>query len=68
MQTTSAVTVIAKAVSGNITEAAAKVTASKAITSVTATMTAAAGKRAGGKPETSENKEDCKNDYGFAEH
>lgn len=60
-QTASAVTVIAKAVTGNTTEAAAKVIAAKAITSATATMAAASGKRTGGKPGTSENKDSCKN-------
>jgi hypothetical protein len=67
-QTAGMVTITAKTVTGNATEAAARVIVSKAITSATATMTAAAGKCAGGKPEISENKDDCKNDYGFAQH
>jgi hypothetical protein len=68
MQTAGAVRITAKAFTGSTNEAAAKVIASKAITSATAIMTAAAGKCAGGKPEFSENKDDCKNDYGFAQH
>ena len=68
MQTASAVAVTTEAVTGNTPEAAAKVVASKAITSATATMTAAAGKCTGGKPGISENKDDRKNDYGFSQH
>jgi hypothetical protein len=64
-QTARAVTVTAMAVTGNNSEAAAKVIAAKNITSATATMTAAAGKRAGRKPGTSEHKDNCKN-YGVA--
>ena len=47
---------------------AAELIAAKTITSATVTMTAAAGKCAGGKPGTSENKDNCKNNYGFAQH
>jgi hypothetical protein len=68
MQTTSAVTVTAKAVTGNATEVAPEVIASKAIISATATMTAVAGKCASGKSEIPENNDDCKNDGGFAQH
>ena len=50
------------------TEAAAKVIAAKTITSVTATITDAASKCAAGKPGTSENKDNCKSDYGVAQH
>ena len=67
-QTASAATVTAKAVTGNTTEGAAKVIAAKAISSATATIAAASGKCAGGKPGTSENKDNCKNNYGFAQH
>jgi len=67
-QTAGAVTVTAKAVTANTTEAGAKVIATKAITSATATMAVASGKRAGGEPGTSESKDDCKNNYGFAQH
>jgi hypothetical protein len=67
-QTASAVRITAKAFTGSTTEAAAKVIASKAITSATATMTAAVGKCTSGKPEISENKDDRKNDYGFSQH
>jgi hypothetical protein len=44
------------------------VIAAKTITSVTATITAAAGKCAGGKARTSENKDSGKNNYGVAQH
>jgi hypothetical protein len=67
-QTASAVGVTAKAVTGNTTEGAGKVIAAKAISCATATMAAASGKCAGGKPETSENKDNCKNNYDFAQH
>jgi hypothetical protein len=60
--------VTAEAVTSNTGEATAKVVASKAITSATLTMTAAAGKCAGAKHEISENKDDCKADYGFSQH
>jgi hypothetical protein len=53
------------AVTWSITEAAAKVIALK---SITTTKTGAAGKRAGGKPGTSENKDNRKNSYGVAQH
>jgi len=65
MQTANAVSATAKAVTGS-TVAAAKV--SKTIRSASAAMTTAAGKCAGGKPEISENKNDCKNNYCFARH
>jgi hypothetical protein len=68
MQTASVATVAAEAVTGNTTEAAAKVIAAKAITSTTATVAAASGKCAGGKPGTSENNENCKSNHGFAQH
>jgi hypothetical protein len=42
------------------------VIAAKTITSATASMTATAGKCAGGKPGTSENKENCKYNFGVA--
>jgi hypothetical protein len=44
------------------------VIATKAIASATATITAAAGERAGGQARTSENKDDSKNNYGVAQH
>jgi len=65
-ETAGAGTVTAIAVIGSTTEAAAKVIAAKTITS--ATVTAAAGECAGGKPGTSENKDDCKNKFGVAQH
>src|SRR5258708_7469898 len=52
MHTASAVTITARAVTGNTTEAAAKVIAAQAIASATAIMAAASGKCAGGKPGT----------------
>jgi hypothetical protein len=58
----------ASAVTGNTAEAAAKVIAAKAIISATATMAAALGKCTGGKPGTSENKDNCRNNYGFTQH
>ena len=64
-RTAGAVTVTAKAVTGNTTEGAAKVIAAKAISSATASIAAASGKCAGRKPGTSENKDNCKNNYGF---
>jgi hypothetical protein len=51
------------AVTGSTNEAAAKVIAAKTITT-----TIAAGKCAGGKPGTSENKDNCKNRYGVAQN
>src|SRR5882724_4759409 len=63
--TAGAVTVTTIAVTGSSTEAAAKVIATKTITSATATIPAAAGERAGG---TSEIKNDSKNNYGVAQH
>jgi hypothetical protein len=65
-QTAGAVTVTAMAVTGSTTEAAAQVIAAKTITSTTAAVTVAAGRCAGGKPGTSENKDNCKNNYGVA--
>ncbi len=62
-QTARAVTVTAKAVTEITAEGAAK-----AIACATATMTAAAGKCAGGKPGTSENKDNCKKSYRIAQH
>ena len=62
-QTVGAATVTAIAVTGNITEAAetsAEMIVAKAI--------AAAGKGAGGKPGTSESKENRKNKCGVAQH
>jgi hypothetical protein len=53
------------AVTGSTTEAAAKVIAAK---TVTTTITGAAGKCAGGKPGTSEKKDNCKNSDGVAQH
>jgi len=50
------------------TEAVAKVIVAQAITSATATIIAAASKCAGGEPGTPENKGNCKNDQGFAQH
>jgi hypothetical protein len=63
-QTAGAVTVTAMA-TWSITEAPARVIAVKTIT---ATMAGAAGKCAGGKPGTSENKDNRKNSYGVAQH
>src|SRR5882724_5792693 len=65
-QTTGAV--IAIAVAGSTTEAAAQMIAAKPIRSATAVITAAAGKCAGGKPGTSEKKDDGKNNYGATRH
>ena len=65
MQTAGAVIVTAMAVTWSITEAAAKVIAVKTIT---ATIIGAAGKCAGGKPGTSEDKDNRKNSYGVAQH
>ena len=64
-QTAGAVAITAMAVTGSTTEAAAKVIAAK---TVTTTITGAAGKCAGGKPGTSENKDNCKNSDGVAQH
>jgi hypothetical protein len=50
------------AVTGSTAEAAAEVIAAKTITSATA------GKCAAGKPGTSENKHNCKNNHGVAQH
>jgi hypothetical protein len=61
-QTAGAVTVTAIAVTGSTAEAAAKVIAAKTNTSATV------GKCAGGKPGTSENKHNCKNNHGVAQH
>jgi hypothetical protein len=66
-QTASAVTVTAKAVTGNTTEGAAKVIAAKAVTCATASVAAVSGKCAG-KPGTFENKDNRKNNCGFARH
>jgi len=63
MQTVMAITVTAVAVTGSTTEAATKAIAAKTITSDT--ITAAAGKRVG-TPGTSENKDNCDNNYGVA--
>jgi hypothetical protein len=65
-QTAGAVTVTAMAVTWSVTVAAAKVIAVKSIT--TPTITGAAGKCAGGKPGTSEKKDNCKNSDGVAQH
>jgi hypothetical protein len=67
-QNAGTVTVTAIAVTGSTTEAAAEVIVTKTITSATATKTAAAGECAGGKPRTSENKDNSKNNYGVAQH
>jgi hypothetical protein len=61
-QTARAGTMTAIAVTGSTTEAAAKVIAAKTI------ATAAAGRCAGRKSGTSENKDNSKNNYGFAQH
>jgi hypothetical protein len=61
-----AVTVTAMAVTWSITEGAAKMIAVKTITMTTITGTA--GKCAGGKPGTSEDKDNRKNSYGVAQH
>jgi hypothetical protein len=53
--------------SANTTEAVAKVIAANAITSATATMAAASGKCACGKPGASE-KDNCNNNHGLAQH
>src|ERR1700722_2372041 len=63
-RTAGAVTVTVIAVTGSMTEVAAKVIAAKNITFATA----AARECVGGKPGTSENKDNCKNDYGVAQH
>jgi hypothetical protein len=49
-------------------EAAANVIVAKTIASAAASITAAAGMRAGGKPGTSDNKQDRKNCRGVAQH
>jgi hypothetical protein len=67
-QTAGAVTVASIAVTRSPSEAAANVIVTRTIASATATMIAAAGKCAGGKPGTSENKDNCKNNYGIAQH
>jgi hypothetical protein len=54
------------AVTGSTNEAAAKAIAAKTIT--TSTITGAAGKCVGGKPGTSENKDNSKNSHGVAQH
>jgi hypothetical protein len=54
------------AVTGTISEDAAKVIAAKTI--ATAIVTAAAGKCARGKSVTSQHKDNCKNIYGVAQH
>ena len=56
MQTASAVAVTAKAVTGNTTEAAAKMIGVKTTTSASATMTAAAGKCVVSAPKTAATK------------
>jgi hypothetical protein len=61
-------TVTAIAVTGSTTKAAAKVIATKTITSATVTLSAAAGKCGGGTPGTSENKDNCNNNSGVAQH
>src|SRR6266851_4977366 len=63
-----AASVPAIALTRNAPKAAAKVIAANTITSATATITAAAGKCAGGKLGTSENKDNCKNNDGAAQH
>jgi hypothetical protein len=63
-QTAGGVTVTAIAVTGSTTEVVAKVIAAKNITFATA----AARECVGGKPGTSENKDNCKDDYGVAQH
>jgi hypothetical protein len=67
-QTAGVFTVTTIAVTGSTTEAAAEVIATKTITSATATITAASGECAVGKPRTSENKNNSKNNYGVARH
>jgi hypothetical protein len=67
-QTAGAVTVTSIAVTRSPTEAAANVIVRRTIASATATMSAASGKCAGGKPGTSESKENCKNNDGIAQH
>jgi hypothetical protein len=64
-QTAGAVTVTAIAVTGSTAEAAAEVISAKTIIS---TISAAAGECAGGKPGTSKNKDNSKNNYGAAQH
>jgi len=65
-QTTSAVIVTTMAVTWSNTEAAAKMIARKAITAASATIPAAAGECGVGQPGTSENKDNCKNNYDIA--
>jgi hypothetical protein len=68
-RTAGVATVTAVAFTGSNSVAAAKVIAAKNFTFATAaTITAAAGKCAGGKPGASENKDNCKNNYGAARH
>ena len=63
-QTAGAVTVTTLADTGGTTERVAKVIAAKTI----ASTTVAAGTGAGGKPGTSENKDNCKNNQSVAQH
>jgi hypothetical protein len=65
-RTAGVVTVTAVAFTGSNSVAVAKVIAAKNFTFATATATA--GKCAGGKPGASENKDNCKNNYGAARH
>jgi hypothetical protein len=67
-QIAGAVAETAIGVTRSTTEAAAKVIPAKTITSATATIIAAASKCAGGKPGTSEHKENSKNNYDVAQH
>jgi hypothetical protein len=67
-QTAGAVAATAIGVIRGTTEGAAKVIAAKTITSATAAIVAAAGKCAGGKPGTSEHKENSENNYDVAQH
>jgi hypothetical protein len=66
-QTDGAITITAVGVMGSTSETAANVIAAKMI-NTPASMTAPTGKCRGGKPATSENKENCKNAHSAANH
>jgi len=66
--TVRAVTVTVVIVTGNVAEGSDKVIAAKNVTSAAAAISAAAGKRAAGRPETSENNEYRENSSSVAQH
>jgi membrane peptidoglycan carboxypeptidase len=57
-----------QAVGAAITGSTTKAIAANINTRATGTIAAVAGKCAGGKTGASENKENCKNDWGVAQH